>query len=87
MPSLGILRSALVFTRILPVLVIVVLSAPAWIAWPFLPEPRQRIVLEMVKELAAWTRGDSGSAGGHEGARLINPDTHTTRDDRPVPGG
>ncbi|MFG2919717.1 hypothetical protein ACGF0D_43475 [Kitasatospora sp. NPDC048298] len=37
--------------------VVVVLSAPAWICWPFLPERRQQVVLEMVRALADWTRG------------------------------
>lgn len=55
MPHYFVPRSALVLIRLIPVLIIVVLSTPAWVAWPFLPEPRQRIVLEMVKELAAWT--------------------------------
>lgn len=47
------------FVRALPVLVIVVLSAPAWLTWPFLSEVRQRAVLEMVEALARWTRGDA----------------------------
>ncbi|WP_030398459.1 hypothetical protein [Kitasatospora purpeofusca] len=40
-------------------LVVVVLSAPAWLSWPFLSEQRQRIVIEMVKALADWTQGAS----------------------------
>jgi hypothetical protein len=49
-------RGLLLAIRVLPVLVVVVLSAPAWLTWPFLSERRQKAVLEMVKALAEWTR-------------------------------
>ncbi|MBD0675475.1 hypothetical protein [Streptomyces sp. CBMA156] len=52
-------RHALIGLRVLPVLLIVALSAPAWVSWPFLPERRQQVVLDMVKALADWTRGMS----------------------------
>jgi hypothetical protein len=39
-------------------LIIVILSAPAWLTWPFLPDEKQRAVLHMVNALARWTRGD-----------------------------
>ncbi|MDH6589788.1 hypothetical protein M2161_008894 [Streptomyces sp. SAI-133] len=45
----------LVVLRTLPLMVIVVLSAPAWICWPFLPERRQNVVLDMVKALREWS--------------------------------
>ncbi|MGW0907393.1 hypothetical protein [Streptomyces sp. NPDC002853] len=56
--------------RLLPVLLVVVLSTPAWLVWPFLSARRQQVVLEMVRELIVWTYGparprkerDSGSA-------------------------
>jgi hypothetical protein len=44
--------------RAVPVILIVILSAPAWLTWPFLSESRQRTVLQMVDALARWTRGD-----------------------------
>ncbi|TQF04241.1 hypothetical protein E6W39_20930 [Kitasatospora acidiphila] len=50
------IKHALVVLKVLPVLLVVVLSAPAWLTWPFLPEQRQRMVLDMVKALADWTR-------------------------------
>ncbi|WP_338704043.1 hypothetical protein V2W30_39805 (plasmid) [Streptomyces sp. Q6] len=43
--------------RLLPVLLDVVLSTPAWLVWPFLPAERQKVVLEMVRELINWTYG------------------------------
>ncbi|MDH6604461.1 hypothetical protein M2164_000096 [Streptomyces sp. SAI-208] len=46
---------SLVAARTLPLLVIVVLSAPAWISWPFLSAARQQVVLEMVRTLAGWS--------------------------------
>jgi len=39
-------------------MVIVILSAPAWLTWPFLSEDRQKAVLQMVNALAQWTHGD-----------------------------
>ncbi|MGW1619120.1 hypothetical protein [Streptomyces sp. NPDC002172] len=45
----------LVVLKILPVLLVVVLSAPAWLTWPFLSGRRQQVVLDMVKALADWT--------------------------------
>ncbi|RSN57752.1 hypothetical protein DMH12_12470 [Streptomyces sp. WAC 04229] len=49
-------KYALVVLKLLPVLLVVVLSAPAWLTWPFLTQARQRVVLDMVKALADWTR-------------------------------
>ncbi|MGR3871580.1 hypothetical protein ACUXZZ_23755 [Streptomyces graminifolii] len=50
------LKHALIALKILPVVLVVVLSAPAWLTWTFLPEQRQRVVLDMVKALADWTQ-------------------------------
>lgn len=41
--------------RVLPVLSVVLLSAPAWLTFPFLPSERRRAVLDLVKELIRWT--------------------------------
>jgi hypothetical protein len=41
-----------------PVTIIVILSAPAWLTWPFLSESRQQAVLQMVDALARWMRSD-----------------------------
>ncbi|MFJ1562092.1 hypothetical protein [Streptomyces mirabilis] len=49
-------KYALVVLKLLPVLLVVALSAPAWLSWPFLSEARQHVVLDMVKALADWTR-------------------------------
>lgn len=46
------------FMRAVPVVVIVVLSAPAWLTWPFLSQSRQQVVLQMVDALARWTKGE-----------------------------
>ena len=39
--------------RVLPVLLIVILSTPAWICWPFLSAARQTTVLNMVSPAAS----------------------------------
>lgn len=44
--------------RMVPVVIIVILSAPAWLTWPFLSATRQRAVLEMVNALARWAQGE-----------------------------
>ncbi|MGW7421983.1 hypothetical protein ACWGJB_18295 [Streptomyces sp. NPDC054813] len=42
--------------RILPLIIAVVLLAPAWICWIFLPEGRQKRVIDLVKQLIEWTK-------------------------------
>ncbi|RAJ29838.1 hypothetical protein K353_06542 [Kitasatospora sp. SolWspMP-SS2h] len=49
-------RPALVSLLALPLLAVVLLSAPAWLTWPFLPAPRQRVVLAVLDRLVQWTR-------------------------------
>jgi hypothetical protein len=48
---------------VVPVILIVILSTPAWLTWPFLSDARQQTVLRMVDALARWTRGDSVAIG------------------------
>jgi hypothetical protein len=45
--------------RMVPVVLIVILSFPAWLTWPFLSEERRKSVLQMVRILARWAIGDS----------------------------
>ena len=47
--------------RMVPVTLIVILSFPAWLTWPFLSEDRRRSVLQMVRILGRWAMGDSGA--------------------------
>lgn len=44
----------------LPLLCVVVLSAPAWASWPFLPEQKQQTVLSFVKQLTQWVKAIVG---------------------------
>jgi len=39
-----------------PLLVVVVLSAPAWLLWPFLATDRRTAVLQFVDRLVEWAR-------------------------------
>lgn len=64
MASLGVVKWLLVAARLLPLLVIVCLSAPAWLLWVFLPEKRQAVVLEMVRTMAAWACDAAGPETG-----------------------
>jgi hypothetical protein len=47
-------RVAITALLVLPLLVIVVLSAPAWAALPFLSEPRRDAVLKFLACLVDW---------------------------------
>jgi hypothetical protein len=49
-------RALVVAIAMLPVLLLVILSAPAWIVWPLLSAERRESVHLMVQQLASWTR-------------------------------
>ena len=53
------IRVVPVILRAVPVILIVVLSTPAWLTWPFLSDPKQKRVVEMVDALARWTQGNT----------------------------
>lgn len=44
----------------LPLLCIVLLSAPAWACWPFLGEGKQETVLAFVNQLTKWAKAIAG---------------------------
>lgn len=48
----------LVAPRLIPVTLVVIFSAPAWITWPFLSRERRTSVLDMVKALTQWTNAE-----------------------------
>ena len=55
---------------VLPLLTIVVLAAPAWLAWPVLSEQRQRMTIRLLHQLGDWVttiantvRRDTSSPG------------------------
>ncbi len=41
---------------ILPLIIVVLLMAPCWFMWIFLPERRQKRVIDLIKQLIEWTR-------------------------------
>jgi hypothetical protein len=43
--------------RMVPVTIIVILSFPAWLTWPFLSKERRESVMEMVQALGRWAIG------------------------------
>jgi hypothetical protein len=45
---------------ILPLVLIVALSAPAWLVWPFLPESRCDAVLKFLGNLIDWVKAIAG---------------------------
>ncbi|MGH4028987.1 hypothetical protein ACQB60_08660 [Actinomycetota bacterium Odt1-20B] len=50
----GLAQPVTTALRTLPVVLVVLLSTPAWLTWPFLSDRRQRRVVQMTRELAAW---------------------------------
>ncbi|MFF1400228.1 hypothetical protein ACFVZD_41470 [Streptomyces sp. NPDC058287] len=55
-------RTALVAFRVLPVVLVVALSAPTWLVWPFLSGDKRQDVLTMVGRLSDWTNGHESAA-------------------------
>lgn len=49
-------RHLLTALRILPLIIVVVLLAPAWLFWIFLPDERQKRVIDLMKQLIEWTK-------------------------------
>jgi hypothetical protein len=49
-------RALVVAITMLPVLVVVILSTPAWVVWPWLSTNRRESVHRMVDQLTQWTR-------------------------------
>ncbi|MFE7674256.1 hypothetical protein ACWEJ7_13890 [Streptomyces albidoflavus] len=50
------LKIFLPVVSILPLLLFVLLSAPAWVCWPFMSERRQGVMIEVVQKMIDWTR-------------------------------
>ncbi len=62
-PSRG-QRVAIVAALAVPLTVIVLLSAPAWVTWPFLPSERRETVKEFLGLVIDWIKVLAGIAGG-----------------------
>ncbi|MEU1691913.1 hypothetical protein ABZ590_10230 [Streptomyces hirsutus] len=52
-PSPKLILVALSFA---PLLLFVLLSAPAWLSWPFMAERKQQVLIEVLQKLIDWTR-------------------------------
>jgi hypothetical protein len=56
-------RVAIIAVLVVPLVAIVVLSAPAWLIWPFLTGERRTTVLEFLDRLIEWITVLAGIAG------------------------
>jgi hypothetical protein len=56
MPPPGWQRVVLAAILILPMLVLVLLSLPAWITFPFLAADRRKTVLQFVDRIVEWAK-------------------------------
>jgi hypothetical protein len=55
-------RVAITALLIIPLMLVVGLSAPAWLAWPFLPESRRSAILQFLGYLIDWIKAIAGPA-------------------------
>jgi hypothetical protein len=55
-PQPGWQRVALAAILVLPLIVLILLSVPAWITWPFLDADRRTTVLQFVDRIAGWAK-------------------------------
>jgi hypothetical protein len=60
-PSARWQRVAVAALLVLPLVIVVALSALTWIMLPFLSEPRRNAVLQFVSYLIDWIKAISGS--------------------------
>jgi hypothetical protein len=56
LPQPGWQRVALAAILVLPLIILVLLSVPAWITWPFLAADRRTTVLQFVDRIADWAK-------------------------------
>jgi hypothetical protein len=49
-------RVAVTALLVVPLVLIIGLSAPTWLAWPFLPERRHKAVLQFLRYLIDWIK-------------------------------
>jgi hypothetical protein len=56
LPQPGWQRVALAAILVLPLIILVLLSVPAWITWPFLAADRKTTVLQFVDRIADWAK-------------------------------
>jgi hypothetical protein len=62
LPSARWQRVAITALLVIPLVLIVALSAPAWLVLPFLSEPRRNAVLQLLNCLIEWIKAIARSA-------------------------
>ncbi|MFE0173264.1 hypothetical protein ACFWZ2_13165 [Streptomyces sp. NPDC059002] len=68
----GLAQPVTTALRTLPVVLVVLLSTPAWITWPFLSDQRQQRVIQVIRELAAWASHDPVRPANSQSAVAAN---------------
>lgn len=61
MSSLRWQRAVIAAILVVPLLLVVLLSAPAWLVWPFLASDRRTAVLEFLDRLVEWVKALVGT--------------------------
>lgn len=64
LPSARWQRVFIIALLVLPLVLIISLSAPAWLVLPFLSGPRRNAVIKFLGYLIDWTKTIAGSAIG-----------------------
>jgi hypothetical protein len=55
-------RVVIVALLVVPLVLVIALSAPAWLVLPFLSEPRRNTILQFLGYLIDWIKAIAGSA-------------------------
>jgi hypothetical protein len=53
-------RTAVAAILVIPLLAVILLSTPAWVAWPFLNADRRTAILDFLNQLVEWVRAAAG---------------------------
>ena len=51
---------------VIPLILVVLLSAPTWLLWPFLSNDRRTAVLQFLQQLVEWIKVISQATDNHE---------------------
>lgn len=55
-PSSRWQRTVIAVVLVIPLIVVVILSAPAWTVWPFLTADRQTTVMQFLDRIVEWVK-------------------------------
>ena len=69
-PVSSLRQGSKVAALVIPLILVVLLSAPTWLLWPFLNNDRRTAVLRFLEHLVQWTKVVSQATDRHERVNL-----------------